>query len=137
MSLFPIGRYVYQVFATNLDLRPIHIWRFYNRRAAVELIIKALKRDYPLGRIPTKHFSANQAYFHVLLLAYNLINWFKRLCLPPEFQRMALQTLRTQLLLIPGELVRTGNRPLLKLPAHFLHQNAWNHAIKRMRFLRF
>ena len=35
-----------------------------------------------LGSIPTRHFFANETYFHLLLLAYNLVNWFKRLCLP-------------------------------------------------------
>ena len=71
------------------------------------------------------------------MLAYNLINWFKRLCLPPVFQKKTLQKLRTQLLLIPGELVRIGNRPLLKLPANFLHQEAWNHAMKKIKMLKF
>ena len=137
LSLFPIGRYVYQVFVTNLDLQPINLWRFYNQRAAVELIIKELKGDYPLAKIPTKHWQANEAYFHLLMLAYNLINWFKRLCLPPVFQKRTLQKLRTQLLLIPGELVRIGNRPLLKLPANFLHQEAWNHAMKKIKMLKF
>lgn len=137
LSLFPIGRYVYQVFVTNLALQPINLWRFYNQRAAVELIIKELKADYPLARIPTKHFMANEAYFHLLLLAYNLINWFKQLCLPPSFQTMKLSTLRTRLLLIAGELVRVGNRPLLKLPANFLHPKTWDSALKKIKMLKF
>lgn len=137
LSLFPIGRYVYQVFVTNLNLKPINVWRFYNRRAAVELIIKELKGDYPLAKIPTKHWLANEAYFHLLLLAYNLINWFKRLCLPPSFRSMTLQTLRSRLLFIPGELVRISNRPMLKLPANFLYQQAWNHAMKEIKMLKF
>jgi hypothetical protein len=137
LSLFPIGRYVYQVFVTNLDLLPLNLWRFYNGRAAVELIIKELKGDYPLAKIPTKHCMANEAYFHLLLLAYNVINWFKQLCPPPGFQTMKLSTLRTQLLLIPGELVRVGNRPLLKVPAHFLHRKTWDSAIKKLEMLKF
>jgi hypothetical protein len=137
LSLFPIGRYVYQVFVTNLELKPINLWHFYNQRAAVELIIKELKGDYPFTKIPTRYWQANEAYFHLLMLAYNLINWFKRLCLPPAFQRLTLQKLRTQLLLIPGELVRIDNRPLLKLPANFLYQEEWNHAIKKIKTLKF
>ena len=135
LSLFPIGRYVYQVFVTNLDLQPINVWKFYNQRAAIELIIKELKGDYPLAKIPTQHWSANEAYFHLLLLAYNLINWFKHLCLPPSFQTMKLSTIRTRLLLIPGELVRVGNRPLLKLPANFLHRKTWDSAMNKIKML--
>jgi len=132
LTLFSMGRHSYQVLVTNMKLTPLHTWRFYNGRAAVELIIKELKGDYPLGKIPTKHFAANQAYFHTLLFSYNLINWFKRLCLPKEFQNMTLNTLRARLLLIPSELVRSKNRPTLKLPANFLYRDAFEHAIKKI-----
>jgi len=132
LTLFSMGKYSYQVLVTNMKLIPLHTWRFYNGRAAVELIIKELKGDYPLGKIPTKHFAANQTYFHTLLFSYNLINWFKRLCLPKEFQNMTLNTLRARLLLIPSELVRSKNRPTLKLPANFLYRDAFEYAIKKV-----
>jgi len=132
LTLFSMGKYSYQVLVTNMKLTPLHTWRFYNGRAAVELIIKELKGNYPLGKIPTKHFAANEAYFHTLLFSYNLINWFKRLCLPREFQNMTLNTLRARLLLIPSELVRSKNRPTLKLPANLLYRDAFEHAIKKI-----
>ncbi len=73
LTLFSMGKYSYQVIVTNMKLTPLHLWRFYNGRAAVELIIKELKGDYPLGKIPTKHFAANEAYFHTLLFSYNTL----------------------------------------------------------------
>lgn len=60
------------------------------------------QRRYPLAKIPTEHFAANEAYFHILLFSYNLINWFKRLYLPAEVQSMTLNTLRARILLIHG-----------------------------------
>lgn len=132
LSLFSLGKYSYQVIVTNLKLTPLNTWKFYNGRAAVELIIKELKGDYPLAKIPTKHFAANEAYFHILLFSYNLINWFKRLCLPKEVQKMTLNTLRSRLLLIPGVLVKTENRPTLKLPANFWYRDAFEYAIKKI-----
>jgi hypothetical protein len=60
------------------------------------------------------------------------INWFKRLCLPMEFQNMTLKTLRSRLLLTPGELTKSKNRPALKLPANFLFKGAFEYAIKRI-----
>jgi hypothetical protein len=131
-----MGKYSYQVIVTNMKLIPLHIWRFYNGRAAVELIIKELKGDYPLGKIPTKYFAANEAYFHTLLFSYNLINWFKRLCLPKEFHNMTLKTLRARLLLISGELIRPDNRPTLKLPTNFLYKDAFEYAIKKIEKLK-
>ena len=136
LSLFTLGRYSYQVFVTNMKLAPLNCWKFYNKRAAVELIIKELKADYTLAKIPTKYFQANEAYFHILLFAYNLLNWFKRLCLSSEFQTITLNTLRYRLLVIPGELVRTGNKPVLKLPASFLYKDAFDYALKKLGKLR-
>ncbi len=73
-TLFTSGRYSYHVFVTNFRLSPIAVYRFYNDRAAIELIIKELKADYPLAKIPPGQFAANEAYFHLLLFAYNLTN---------------------------------------------------------------
>lgn len=136
LTLFKLGTYHYQVLVTNLPLQPLNLWRFYNDRAAVELIIKQLKGDYALGSIPTHHFFANETYFHLLLLAYNLINWFKRLCLPPEFQTATLQTLRHKILLMPAHLRRTDNRPRLALPASGPRERAWKSALDRIEHLK-
>jgi hypothetical protein len=132
LSLFSLGRYSYQVIVTNLMLTPLNAWMFYNQRAAIELTIKELKNNYPLAKIPTKHFAANEAYFHILLFSYNLINWFKRLCLPKDYQMMTLATLRSRLLVIPGELIRSGNRPTLKLPSSFVYRNDFEYAAKKI-----
>jgi len=136
LTLFKLGRYHYQVLATNLSLQPLNLWRFYNDRAGIELVIRQLKGDYALGHIPGHHFFANETYFHLLLLAYNLVNWFKRLCLPPEFQNATLQTLRQQILLMPAQLLRAENRPRLNLPASGRRQVAWLHALRTIEHLR-
>ncbi len=125
LTLFTVRRHTYQVLVTNLELQPVNLWRFYNDRAALELIIRELKGDYPLGHVPTKHFFANEAYFHLLLFAYNLTQWFKRLCLPPAWHGLTLGSLRSRLLLTPGQFVRTEHRPVLRLPAAFPYQDAW------------
>ena len=136
LTLFKQGKYFYQVFVTNLALKPLNLWRFYNGRAAVERIIRELKGNYPLGRIPTSDFLANQAYFHLLLLAYNIVNWFKRLCLPPEFQTATLATLRQQIFLMPAQLLRADNRPRLVMPASGQRENAWKHALHKIEKLK-
>ncbi len=137
LTLFSVGKFSYQVMVTNMQLKPMNIWRFYNGRAGVELIIKELKNDYPVAKIPTKHFASNEAFFHILLFSYNLVNCFKRLCLPHEFQTMTLSSLRARLLLIPGELVHSGNRPILKLPAHFRDKDAVLYALNKISKLDF
>jgi Transposase DDE domain group 1 len=99
-------------------------------------VFKQLKGDYALGSIPTRHFFANQTYFHLLLLAYNLVNWFKRFCLPPELQTATLQTRRPRVLLMPAQLTRAQNRPRLVLPASGPGEAAWTYALQRIDSLR-
>lgn len=135
-TLFTVGRYTYHAFVTNFRIWPLAVYRFYNDRAAVELIIKELKADYPLAKIPTSQFVANEAYLHLLLFAYNLVNWFKRLCLPAEYHSMTLGTLRRQLLMIPGEFVRVAQVPTLRLPSLPTEQKAIKHALTRLSRLR-
>jgi len=60
LTLFKLGRYHYQVLVTNMPLQPLNLWRFYNDRAGIELLIRQLKGDYALGSIPTHHFFSSR-----------------------------------------------------------------------------
>lgn len=117
LKLFTLDAYAYHVLVTNLELTPYGVFRFYaGRSGMVERIIRTLKDDYPFGKAPTQSFIANSFYAELSLLAYGLVVWFKRLCLPEDWQSCTVETLRRRLLLIPGNFTRTGNRPELKLP---------------------
>ncbi len=118
LHLFQMGGYSYQVLVTNLSLTPLNLWRLYNQRARAELIIRELKDAYALGKIPTKDFQANEAFFQIVLVAYNLLNWFKRLCAPVHLRRATLQRLRQRLFLVPSQLVRPGGVPTLRLASY-------------------
>lgn len=136
LTLWRLGGYTYQVIVTNLDLTPLNLWRFYNQRARAELIIRELKEAYAMGKIPTGDWDANVAYFHLTVFAYNLLNWFKRMCVPPEWQRLTLQSLRNRLLLIPAELVRPHGVPVLKMPESYPHQDVFLKTLRRIAGLR-
>jgi Transposase DDE domain group 1 len=136
LTLFKRGQYFYQVFVSNLTLQPLNLWHFYNGRAGIERIIRELKGGYHLGKIPTHYYLANESYFHLLLLAYNLVNWFKRLCLPEEFQSATLTTLRNQIFLMPAQLLRAGNRPRLTMPTSGERETAWKYALHKIEKLK-
>lgn len=135
-TLFTVGRYTYHAYVTNFRLKPHTVYRFYNDRAAVENIIKELKADYPLAKIPTSQFAANEAYFHLSLFAYNLVNWYKRCCLPAAYHAMMLNTLRPRLLMLPAEFIRTNQGQVLRFPPALPEQILIKHALKRMDRLR-
>ncbi len=135
-TLFTVGRYTYHAFVTNLRIWPIAVYRFYNERAAMENIIKELKADYPLAKIPTGQFAANEAYFHLLLVAYNLVNWMKRLCLPAAYHTMTLSTLRPRLFMLPAEFVRLSQGQTLRFPSALPERAAIEYALNRIDRLR-
>ena len=114
-TLFAMGRYLYRAWATNLELTPAGVWRFYDGRAAIEPRIRELREDFALRKIPTGSFEANALYLEVIRLAYNLVTAFQRTCLPEAWQSYTLQKLRLKLFLLPGEVTRPQNRPTLRL----------------------
>lgn len=136
LTLWRMGGHTYQVIVTNLELAPLNLWRFYNDRARAELIIRELKEAYAMGKIPSQAWAANVAYFQLAVFAYNLLSWFKRLCVPAEWEHLTLQTLRQRLLLIPAELVRPQGQPVLKMPASYPHQEQFLKTLKRISSLR-
>jgi hypothetical protein len=133
LTLFTLKRYTYQVFVTNLPLRAEEIWHFYRPRAAIEVTIRELKESHALAKIPTNSFQANQFYFHLLLFAYNLVNWFKRLCLPPRFQNATSETIRTEFLVLPARLVKTQHRNVLKLPSEYISKQTLDGIVQNIR----
>lgn len=134
-TLFTLDRYAYSVIATNLPLTPCGVFQFYGDRMGMERIIRMLKDDYPFGTAPTGNFQANALYAELSMLAYNLITWFKRLCLPEDWQSCTLPTIRHRLLMIPGEFVKRGNVPELRFPRNSLHQDVFLQAQNNIKTL--
>lgn len=119
LKLFKDRRYAYEVLVTNLKLSPWRVWRFYAPRATVEKTIRELLYDLPLSQIPTSRWVANVAYFHVMMLAYNLVHWFKRLCLPGEYAKATVETVRRDFLAVPARLTHPHGQHVLQLPSGY------------------
>lgn len=134
-TLFTLDTYAYSVIVSNLPLTPYGIFEFYGDRMGMERIIRMLKDDYPFGSAPTADFQANAMYAELSMLAYNLITWFKRLCLPDDWQSFTLPTIRHKLLMIPGEFVKSQNVPTLRMPRNCLYQNVFLEAQERIKAL--
>lgn len=70
----------YEAIVTNLEWKPIDLWRFYNQRACMENYIKEAKRGFSINWIATNNFTANEIDLLMKLLAYNLFERFKMDC---------------------------------------------------------
>ena len=135
-TLFASGRYAYRAWVTNLSLTPLGVWHFYDARAAIEPRIGELLQDYALRKIPTRSFQANALFLEIIRLAYNLVNAFQRLCLHESWQSLTLSKLRYKLFLLPGEITRPQNRPILRLRDSSMLQVLADDILRRINKLR-
>lgn len=136
LSLFKDRRYAYSVMVTNLSLAPWRLWKFYQPRATVEKNIRELLYDLPLGKIPSGDWLANVAFFHIVLFAYDLVHWFRRLCLPPQYKAATVETVRSDFLVLPARLVSRAGRNMLQLPKDYFHRKAFASAFRKASTVR-
>ena len=115
-DLFEDCPYCYHVIATNDYQRSARATiEFHNQRSNAENYNKEIKNGFGMDYAPSQRIGANRVYFEIGVLAYNLTIAFKRLLLNPNWHRKTIATLRWELLLIGGKVVRTGRRLLLKV----------------------
>ena len=111
------------------------VWHL--RHADMENAIKEHKSGFGLEKLPTQKFHANWAYLLIGQIAFNLVAWFKRLVLPPTYQRTTLQTIRHHLLNLAGKIVHSARRCFLVISDHYRYQSVWRFAMERLAHLQF
>ncbi|MCU0772265.1 MAG: IS1380 family transposase [Verrucomicrobia bacterium] len=136
LTLVQVGRFKYSAYVTNLPLQAGNIWRTYHARANVEKSIRELLYHLALNKIPTQEWTANVAFFQLLLFAYDLVHWFKRLCLPEEYWGATVETIRSDFLVLPGKLTCRAGRNVLQLPRDYHHRKVFLAAAKKIETLR-
>ena len=136
LTLFKDTRYSYSILVTNLQVHAWKVWNDYLKRSNIERSIRELLNDLALSKIPTQTWTANVAFFQLLLFAYNLLHWFKRLCFAEHLLGKTADTLRHQLIELPAKLSCSGGRNVLLLPRSYPHQAAFLEAMRRVRRLK-
>lgn len=93
-----------------------------------ELLLKEVLRGLDLHHPPCQELNANQMFYAVAALAYNVLTALKLLHLPDDCQGWQLKTLLSKLLLLPAQLVRHARVMVarIQVPAVWL---AWWRAV--------
>jgi hypothetical protein len=130
LTLFKDTRYSYSVLVTNLQINAWMIWNHYLKRSNIERSIRELLHDLALNKIPTQTWTANVAFFQLLLFAYNLLHWFKRLCFPKPLQGITTDTLRHRFLELPAKLTFSAGKNVLLLPKAYPYQADFLQALR-------
>lgn len=126
-------RWRYHVVITNDRRRtPKQLMQWALGRCTVENRIKEHKTDFGLEKMPTNKFHANWAWLLIGQLAWNLLAWFKRTCLPQECHTLMVGTLRHRLLNVVGKITHQGRQWFLYLSDQNWFQDWWAFALKQL-----
>ena len=85
---------------------PEGVVRFYNGRGTAEQWIKEGKYALNWTRLSCHRFVANRVRLSLFILAYNLGNFLRRLCLPKAVKHWSLRSVQVKLIKMGGRLVR-------------------------------
>ena len=98
-ELFPRVGFI----VTNMPAGPEGVVHFYNGRGTAEQWIKEGKYALTWTRLSCHRFVANQVRLALFILAYNLGNLLRGLCLPRAVKHWPLRSLQVKLIKIGGE----------------------------------
>ena len=110
-ELFPRVGFI----VTNMTAGPEGVVRFYNGRGTAEQWIKEGKYALNWTRLSCHRFVANRVRLSLFVLAYNLGNFLRRLCLPKAFKHWSLRSVQVKLIKMGGRLVQHSRRLIFQL----------------------
>ena len=130
-------RWRYHAFITNrTDLDPIAADKYHRQHATVELAIRDLKASTGLAHLPSGSFAANAAWLTCAALAHNLYRWINHHTGRRRNGKLTVgQTVRNQLLALPGRLVNHAGRTILRLPARWPWAPTFHTTVANIRAL--
>lgn len=107
--------HMYTFIVTTMKMEAYQVIQFYCGRGKMENFIKEGKRGFNFSSLSShsKIVNANRLQVHVL--AYNLINWFRRLVLPMSMRKQQINTIRLKLLKVAAKVVHSGRYIIFKL----------------------
>ena len=110
-ELFPRVGFI----VTNMTAGPEGVVRFYNGRGTAEQWIKEGKYALNWTRLSCHRFVANRVRLSLFILAYNLGNFLRQLCLPKAVRHWSLRSVQVKLIKMGGRLVRHARRLIFQL----------------------
>ena len=115
LKLFELQGYCWRAIVTNSLAPSEAVWRDYNHRANCENHIKEAI-DFGLDWTASKSFWANAAHFQLVMLTYNIFNWYKEVALNQEDKRNSVRFLRDVLIKVPVILKHSARQMRLSFP---------------------
>ncbi len=129
----------FRVFVTNLDAWKISdVVEFYDKRAAVENLIKESNNDAGLTAHPSGIWAMNVNHFQLSMLAYNLNCWlalFQReeKAKVADLTHRTMSTTRLRMLYLAARIWRHGGRTGISYGSHYQERGLFDSLMERLR----
>ncbi len=119
-------------FITDRDGDLIEIEADHRRHAEIENVIRELKYGVGLNHMPSGNFAANAAWLELNVFAYNIGRWMTRIGNLDNIP-IAIKTLRSRYLTLPGRITCSGRKPTLHLPNGWPWADRFLNGLTRLR----
>lgn len=107
--------HMYTFVVTTMEMEPYQIIQFYCGRGNMENFIKEAKSGFDFNSVSSHAKLVNANRLQVHALAYNLLNWFRRIVLSAKLKKLRIDTLRLKLLKIAARVVHSAGYTTFKL----------------------
>jgi len=110
------GRHKLFGVVTNRDLPGAELIRWHRQRCgSSEMAHSVMKEDLAGGKLPSKLFGANAAWWAIMLLSYNLNSAMKRLVLGGQWVSKRLKAIRYSFIHLAGRVLEHGRQLVVRL----------------------
>ena len=104
-----------RLYVTNTMWELADTVKFYEKRGNCENYIKETKYDMNIGSLKMKSFWANEAFFQIMMLVYNIFLLFKTDRVSASEYRQWIVTFRLKYVFVAGKIIKTARQTIMKL----------------------
>lgn len=121
---------------TNIEGNPVHIYEFYKQRQTIENYFRDSNWSFEVGKLPSQQFAANQAYLWLISLVQNALLWFKRQCLPIDWQSCSYQKIRDELINHKALVTEKHSYVQINFSVYFKHKEIHDFAAQKLELMK-
>jgi len=121
---------------TNIEGHPICVYEFYKQRQTIENYFRDSNWSFEASKLPSQKFRANQAYLWLTSIVQNALQWFKRQCLPEDWQSCSYQKIRDELINRKALVTEKSSSVQINFSIYFKHKEIHDFAAKKLERLK-
>jgi hypothetical protein len=121
---------------TNISGNPIHVYKFYKQRQTIENYFRDSNWSFEINKLPSQRFRANEAYLWLTTIVQNALVWFKRQCLPEDWQSCSHQKIRDELINRKALVTEEASYIQINFSIYFKYKEAHDFAASRLEIMK-